>query len=328
MNHAQACKSIGKIVDRKSKIPFVGRLYAIGGAYIAFDFDMVATLPAESSESVSIDPKTGNAFVDLPSDYAEFTGPAQEMLARFADSDFFDWQGSLVDDVKAISPGISKEETRYYLNGAYFHRAAPGSDRLAIVATDGHRLYKLETQQPAAPAEEFGVIVPRKALEIIAARKGCQFWKFATDGERYAAFWQPATGFKLVTKLIDGSFPDYWRVIPRESSMRFAIAGDAAAMLATVKGFDSFSAERSKSLKITGADLAMYSPDFGERALRWPATVTGEAVQFGVNQAYIKDVLSTIGKGRACIHVHDGSSPLLITSDDSRFVSVLMPLRV
>ena len=164
---------------------------------------------------------------------------------------------------------ISTEETRYYLNGIYLHAAATGSGETALraVATDGHRLARIEMPAPRGAEAMPGVIVPRKAVGEIQ--------KLIEDGSESVGIELSPTpslrlqralgGVVLTTKLIDGTFPDYQRVIPTANDKRLTVERDDFAK--AVDRVSTISSERGRAVKLTLGDrrltLAVNNPDSG-----------------------------------------------------------------
>jgi len=147
---------------------------------------------------------------------------------------------------------ISTEETRYYLNGIYLHTLeVEGRSLLRAVATDGHRLARVDTAAPAGAAGMPGVIVPRKAVAEIQ--------KLLEDGEAEVAVELSATKIRVATeavvltsKLIDGTFPDYQRVIPGGNDKRLTV--DKGDFAASVDRVSTISSERGRAVKLSMAD--------------------------------------------------------------------------
>src|SRR5262249_51934065 len=161
---------------------------------------------------------------------------------------------------------ISTEETRYYLNGIYFHASqADGAPVLRSVSTDGHRLVRIELPQPDGAAGMPGVIVPRKtateAVKLAEATEGDITVSVSTAKIRFAA-----GQTVLVSKLIDGTFPDYQRVIPANNSSIAAF--DRAALISGVERVNTISSERGRAVKVSLATdtctLTTKSPVMGE----------------------------------------------------------------
>lgn len=223
---------------------------------------------------------------------------------------------------------ISTEETRYYLNGIFFHEV---DGKLRAVATDGHRLARVETQAPDGAAGMPGIIVPRKTvaeLEKIADIGGDAAIEVSDTKIRVTI-----GDIVLVSKLIDGTFPDYTRVIPTKNGIiAYAEAGAIKAATARVA---TISTERGRAVKMTfsadGLRMEVSSPDAGTAEdtidIEYPADA--EPVLTGLNARYVADLMANISAKRAKIAIESAGSPLIFTDEGSDDVLyVLMPMRV
>ena len=222
---------------------------------------------------------------------------------------------------------ISTEETRYYLNGIYLH-AKDG--KLRAVATDGHRLALAEQPLPAGADGLPGVIVPRKTVAEV--RKLID----GTDGDVTLAVTDAkirATSGSVVltSKLIDGTFPDYERVIPRGNEK--ALVLDNKVFASAVDRVSTISAEKSRSVKLSLADsnlsLTVNNPESGQAKEDMPVNYDADALEIGFNAKYLLDVASQIEGQDATFKLESASAPALVTdSEDEDALFVLMPLRV
>ncbi len=226
---------------------------------------------------------------------------------------------------------ISTEETRYYLNGIYFHTiAGPEGDTLRAVATDGHRLALADCPAPDGAAGMPGVIVPRKTIQELRRLLD------DSGGEVEVSVSEQKIRFAvgdaiLSSKLIDGSFPEYARVIPRQNARKLRIANKDFA--AAVDRVSTVSAERSRSVKLTldgdRVTLTVNNPDQGLATEDLPAEYASEAMEIGFNARYLKDVTEQIDGPDAQFEFADPGSPTLVRDpEDPSALYVLMPLRV
>ncbi|MBB3937900.1 DNA polymerase III subunit beta [Aureimonas phyllosphaerae] len=264
-----------------------------------------------------------------PEDFPDITG----VNAKQA-SEFEVWPGSLTAILSDVGFATSTEETRYYLNGVYLHPVeVDGVHKLAAVATDGHRLSKLVQGVEGEIAEMKGVIVHNKTLRLF---KSMAEW--CPEGERVAITCDEfkvmfsAGGFRLVSKLIDGTFPDYTRVIPGGNPNSFIVS--PAALRAAVDRVSTVSSERGRAATFgidnERLDLTVRSPDAGEAREELTIQSAGDfALEIGFNAKYVVDVLATFEAETLRFALGDAGSPALITNpaDASRLV-VLMPMRV
>jgi len=227
---------------------------------------------------------------------------------------------------------ISTEETRYYLNGIYLHVAdAEGTGgTLRAVATDGHRLAQVEQAPPDGAAGMPGVILPRKT--VLEIRKLLEEF----DGEVEISLSQTKVRFAfdsavVTSKLIDGTFPDYSRVIPTGNDR--ALTVDCAAFAEAVDRVSTISSEKSRSVKLTiEADkliLSVTSPEAGSATEELAASYSGEPMEVGFNARYLLDILDQVAGDTAELRLADSASPTIIVDpEDNSALYVLMPMRV
>ena len=226
---------------------------------------------------------------------------------------------------------ISTEETRYYLNGIFLHVT---DDDLKAAATDGHRLARFTLPRPDGAQGMPDVIVPRKAVaelrklleeasdtnvEIdLSASK----IRFTLGGEN---------GVVLTSKLIDGTFPDYSRVIPTGNDKLLKL--NPKSFFEGVDRVATIATEKTRAVKM-GLDkdrvtLSVTSPDNGTAAEEVPADYSAEGFEIGFNANYLKDILGQIDGDTVELHLADAGAPTLIRQDaSSPALYVLMPMRV
>ena len=226
---------------------------------------------------------------------------------------------------------ISTEETRYYLNGIFFHVT---DDELRAAATDGHRLARFTLKKPDGADGMPDVIVPRKCvaelrklleesldtnvlIDLSASKV-----RFTLGGEN---------GVVLTSKLIDGTFPDYSRVIPTGNDKLLRL--DPRSFYEGVDRVATIATEKTRAVKISletdKVTLSVTSPDNGTAAEELPADFKAQGFEIGFNANYLKDILSQIDGDNVELHLADAGAPTLIRKDDkSPALYVLMPMRV
>ena len=235
---------------------------------------------------------------------------------------------SLIDRTRFA---ISTEETRYYLNGIYLH-AAKGEKGpvLRAVETDGHRLALMESPLPQGAEGMPGVIVPRKTVNELR--------KLIDEAEDEIAILLSDTkirfavdGIILTSKLIDGTFPDYDRVIPdgndkfmEVSCKRFERAVDLVSTIST---------EKSRAIKLSLGEnsltLSATSPDAGSATEEMEVEYGDEELEIGFNSKYLIDITQQINGDSARFALSDAASPTIVRdSTDPSALYVLMPMRV
>jgi DNA polymerase III subunit beta len=242
--------------------------------------------------------------------------------------------GELKELIDAVRFAISTEETRYYLNGIYLHATTGPAPKLRGVATDGHRLARIELELPAGAADMPGVIVPRKCVNEV--RKLLD--EMAADAPVEISLSPAKVRFRfsadstLTSKLIDGTFPDYTRVIPTANDKLLKIDTRSLA-----EGVDRVAAiattEKTRAVKIAlGRDkvvLSVTSPENGTASEELPADYAAADIEVGFNYRYLLDILGQVGADLVDVHLADASAPTLIReSDEAKALYVLMPMRV
>jgi DNA polymerase III subunit beta len=226
---------------------------------------------------------------------------------------------------------ISTEETRYYLNGIYLHEvASPGGERLRAVATDGHRLAQAEIPRPGGAAGMPGVIVPRKTVLELS--------KLIEDlaGEVEIALSSAKIQFRfdslvLTSKLIDGTFPDYGRVIPQNNDKELIV--DKKDFEAAVDRVSTISSERGRAVKLALSSgklvLSVTNPDSGSATEELEVEYASDALDIGFNSRYLLDIAAQIEGEVAVLRLADPGSPTLVQDKDNKgALYVLMPMRV
>ncbi|RDD63088.1 DNA polymerase III subunit beta [Ferruginivarius sediminum] len=226
---------------------------------------------------------------------------------------------------------ISTEETRYYLNGIYLH-ATKGNESQVLrgVATDGHRLARFEMSLPDGAAGIPGVIIPRKTVNEL--RKLID----ETEGAIEIGLSDTKVRFKfdstlLTSKLIDGTFPDYERVIPSGNDKTMNV--DCKVFAKAVDRVSTISTEKSRAVKLSLEDgtltLSATSPENGSASEELEVNYGGERIEIGFNSRYLLDIAERIDGGEAEFSLSDSASPTIVRDvSDSSALYVLMPMRV
>jgi DNA polymerase-3 subunit beta len=226
---------------------------------------------------------------------------------------------------------ISTEETRYYLNGIYLHTVTSGkSETLRAVATDGHRLAQFEIPSPSGAHGMPGVIVPRKTVgEVQRLIDG-------SDTDVVIELSQAKIRFTigdvvLTSKLIDGTFPDYARVIPLGNDKELKV--DKNEFEHAVDRVSTVSSERGRAVKLslTGGrlTLSVTNPDSGSATEEIEVDYEADPLDIGFNSRYLLDIAAQIEGETALLKLSDPGSPTLIQDTDAKgALYVLMPMRV
>ena len=297
--------------------------------------DIIRKLPEAAKITIELDPsghfvtvKAGRSDFRLSclpvSDFPQFGGGdfPVSFVTRAADL------RALIDRTKFA---MSTEETRYYLSGIYVHAAEnEGVPVLRAVSTDGHRLARFEMPLPEGAAGMPGVIIPRKT--VLELRK---LLEEAADEIRISLSPNKVTfafdHIFLTSKLIDGTFPDYQRVIPVGNDKFVEV--DPKVFSSAIDRVSTISDGKSRAVKITlnGKTMTLSANSAESGSAKEEIEVQSEttALEIGFNARYLLDITSQVD-GEGCrMSLSDPSSPTIIqdTSDPSALY-VLMPLRV
>lgn len=224
---------------------------------------------------------------------------------------------------------ISTEETRYYLNGIYLH-APDGADTLRAVATDGHRLAQIEVPLPKGAEGMPGVIVPRKTVNEVA--------RMIEDSETEIGVELSSAKIRfnvgdivLTSKLIDGTFPDYGRVIPEGNDKLLSVANSEFA--SAVDRVSTLSSDKGRAVKLTLGDsklvLSVNNPDSGSATEELSVDYKSDDLEIGFNARYLLDISGQLESDTAEFLLADPGSPTLVRDNgDTSALYVLMPMRV
>ncbi|MGE4351470.1 MAG: DNA polymerase III subunit beta [Bdellovibrionales bacterium] len=226
---------------------------------------------------------------------------------------------------------ISAEETRYYLNGIYLHATKEGSvDVLRAVATDGHRLARVEMAAPEGAQGLKGIIIPRKTIGEI--RKLLD----ETSGGVELALSESKIRFSLeniviTSKLIDGTFPDYERVIPTGNDKILDV--NAKLFAAAVDRVATISTEKSRAVKLSLSPgqmvLTANAPEAGSATEELEVSYDSDSMDIGFNARYLMDILQQVEGEGARFTLADPSAPAVVQDvADASALYVLMPMRV
>ncbi len=300
-------------------------------------YDIVRKLPDGSQVELSLGEGDDDGQLALRSGRSRFKLPClpTEEFPVMAGGDlphqFLLPVGELRGIVDRTSFAISTEETRFYLNGIYLHHAQrDGVEVLRSVATDGHRLASVETPLPEGAANIPGVIVPRKTV--------AELRKLIEDTDLDVAVSLSETKIRfafddatLTSKLIDGTFPDYERVIPTGNDKSLEV--DCKQFAEAVDRVSAISSEKSRAIKVAlnGSTMVLSasSPEYGSATEELEVSYQGDEMEIGFNARYILDITKQIEADNAHFSLADSGSPTIMreAGDDSALY-VLMPMRV
>jgi DNA polymerase-3 subunit beta len=237
------------------------------------------------------------------------------------------------DDLKRLIDktrfAISTEETRFYLNGIYVH-VDRGAKALRAVATDGHRLARFELDLPEGSADMPGVIVPRKTIgelrRLLDDSEGAIDVSLSDTKIQFVS-----DGVELTSKLIDGTFPDYQRVIPSGNDKVLSL--DSKDFAQSVDRVSTISADKTRAVKLNLSKdkltLSVVNPDSGTATEDLGASYSAAAMEIGFNARYLLDITGQIEGKEVRFLLQDAGSPTLVEdTEDNRTLYVLMPMRV
>ncbi|MEE8309088.1 MAG: DNA polymerase III subunit beta, partial [Hyphomicrobium sp.] len=226
---------------------------------------------------------------------------------------------------------ISTEETRYYLNGIYLHTAqADKTATLRAVATDGHRLAQVELPVPKGADGMPGVIVPRKTVNELQ-----RLLEDSTATIKIVVI-QAKVRFEigtvtLTSKLIDGTFPDYGRVIPQGNDKEMKVSN--AEFIGAVDRVSTIASERGRAVKLNITPnkliLSVNNPEGGSATEEISVAYSADPLEIGFNARYLLDIAGQLEGEEACFKLADPGSPTMVRdADDESALYVLMPMRV
>ena len=226
---------------------------------------------------------------------------------------------------------ISNEETRYYLNGIYMHAIdVEGTPMMRAVATDGHRLARVEVPAPDGASGMPGIIVPRKTVAEVQrlTEAGGEDIKVEVSTSKIRFTFGDVV---VTSKLIDGTFPDYLRVIPNGNDKRLIV--DRAPFAAAVDRVSTISSERGRAVKLAVADgkltLSVTNPDSGSAVEELEVDYDSDPIDIGFNARYLLDITAQIDSDTALFKLADPGSPtLVLDKEGAAALYVLMPMRV
>ena len=225
---------------------------------------------------------------------------------------------------------ISTEETRYYLNGIFWHVADDGQPVLKAAATDGHRLARVTLPRPDGAEGMPDIIIPRKCVaelrKLLDEIDGSVGVSLSSSKIRFDM------GQALLTsKLIDGTFPDYSRVIPTGNDKILKI--DPRSFEEGVDRVSTIATEKTRAVKMAldrdKIILSVTSPENGTAAEEVPGDYAAMPFEIGFNSRYLLDILGQLDGDTIEVHLADAAAPTLIRENDkSSALYVLMPMRV
>ena len=235
-------------------------------------------------------------------------------------------QKTLKDLLNQVSFAMAVHDIRYYLNGILF--VAEGK-QLSLVATDGHRLaYASAMLDVEVPRQE--VILPRKTViemqRLLSDADGAIEMQFANNQAKFAF-----EGMEFVTKLVEGKFPDYNRVIPKNHKNRITLG--RLPLLATLQRTAILTSDKFKGVRLNiepgTLRVASNNAEQEEAVDEIDIDYAGDSIEIGFNVTYLIDALSNMDQEMVKLELSDGNSSALFTiPDNATFKYVVMPMRI
>lgn len=291
--------------------------------------DILRTMPSDQTVSLESNQnklilKGGKSRFTLQSLPAEDFPLVQE-AANFGPS-FSVPQKTLKELLHQVSFAMAVHDIRYYLNGILF--VAEGK-QLSLVATDGHRLaFSSATLDVEVPRQE--VILPRKTVlemqRLLSDKEGAIEMQFAGNQAKFTF-----DGMELVTKLVEGKFPDYNRVIPKNH--KNTITMGRTALLATLQRTAILTSEKFKGVRLNLEPgvlrVASSNAEQEEAVDELEIDYNGDAIEIGFNVTYLIDALTNMDQDMVQVDLADSNSSALITiPENTTFKYVVMPMRI
>jgi DNA polymerase-3 subunit beta len=373
LERAALLKSLGhvhRVVERRTTIPILSNvlLRAEGGSILlkATDLDLemteklvadvvqkgAVTLPAHILyDIVRKLPDGSQVTLEAAGEQGQLllrSGRARFQLQSLPESDFPDLASGDIGHSFSLAGAdlerlidktqfaISNEETRYYLNGIFLHTIeAGGQTVLRAVATDGHRLARVEMPAPEGSAGMPGVIIRRKAVaevqKLVEDLGGEVRLEISSTKARFTFGGATEGQVVLTSKLIDGTFPDYVRVIPTGNDKTLVVDRDLFAK--AVDRVSTISSERGRAVKLSVGDgklvLSVTNPDSGSAVEEIDGEYEAAPLDIGFNARYLLDIMTQLDGDAAIFKFADPGSPTLVQDKEgAAALYVLMPMRV
>jgi DNA polymerase-3 subunit beta len=366
IERATLLKSLGhvqSVVERRNTIPILSNVLIEASADGAIRL-MATDLDLQINESVPAQVETPGATTvsahtlfdivrKLPEGSQVLLSAADGKMAVNAGRARFNLQTLPRDDFPVIAEGelptrfelpaatlkeiidktrfaISTEETRYYLNGIFWHVTDDALPLLKAAATDGHRLARVTVARPDGAAGMPDIIIPRKCIgelrKLLDEIEGSVAISLSASKIRFGL----GTAV-LTSKLIDGTFPDYSRVIPTAKDKILKI--DPHSFMEGVDRVATIASEKTRAVKMAletdKITLSVTSPENGTAAEEVPGEYRADSFDIGFNARYLMDILAQIGGDSVEVHLADAAAPTLIRENDkASALYVLMPMRV
>ncbi|MCB1308173.1 MAG: DNA polymerase III subunit beta [Leptospiraceae bacterium] len=230
--------------------------------------------------------------------------------------------------IRKTSYSMAEEDARYVFNGLYIINE---DKKVSVVATDGRRLSRITREFPESLPFKDGIILPNKAVrEMLKVLDSGEEGRIAFESKDRRVYFRLGN-VDLITKLIDGQYPDYEQVIPGKLEQKIVV--DRTALENSLRQVAVMAAEPSRQVRVTfGSNqltISAATPDVGEAQDTVPTDYNGDDVTIAFNSNYLLDVLKVLNIERVSIGFSSSSAPVvLLDPDDNEFIAVIMPMKM
>jgi DNA polymerase III subunit beta len=297
--------------------------------------DIVRELP-EASVDLEIDESHKMILVCQKSNFKVHGLPKDDfpILPEVKKDKVFKVKGSTLQEmIRKTIFAVSTDETRYVLNGVYFQVEG---GKMKMVATDGHRLAFIQKKIEGKSDEKCSVIIPTKTLNelskvITDVGKGKEDEVLVDIMATETQVKFSVGGVEIVSRLIEGQFPNYEQVIPKDSDKK--VEASTADLSAATRRVAILTSEKSNSIKFQARpgklSISSKTPDMGEAKEEIDVSYKGEEIGIAYNAKYVLDVLKNVGTDTVSLELTQPLSPgVLRPKGDGDYLCVIMPLRV
>ncbi|MBL6785068.1 MAG: DNA polymerase III subunit beta [Rickettsiales bacterium] len=303
-------------------------------------YDIVKKLPDSCDVVMQYEPQDSSQKLTVKAQKSKFTLPVlpasdyPEIDIQNVSHSFNLNRKDLVKLLDKARFAISTEETRYYLNGIYLHQANANDNRkvLRAVATDGHRLASIQTNLPEGATDMPSIIIPRKTVmeirKVLEEEQNDLEIKIDLSESKIQVSY---SDFTLISKLIDGSFPDYERVIPQNNTK--VLTTELKPLNQAIDRVATITSDKSKSIKFhldsNKITISANDIDNGFAKEELDTEYNDSSVEAGFNSKYLLEMTSVIDGNQIRMYFADSSSPALVEDvEDQDSLYVIMPMRV
>jgi len=301
-------------------------------------YEIVKRLPNGSDLHATLDEVSSSLILKCGRSKFNLTTMKTDDFPMIADSDldtkFVLSATELIRMIDKTKFAISNEETRYYLNGIFFHKAQKNSiEILRAVATDGHRLAQYDIPLPQGAEDMTGLIIPKKTIlelrRVLDDANG-DINISLNDNKIKFSF----NELTIISKVIDGTFPDYTKVIPKNNNKVFATnSNELKSAIDRVSAVSISEEIKSKAIKLLIESnkllLSVESLSRGSANEEVDINYNEERVEIGFNSRYLVDICNEIDGDEVIVHILDSISPaIILDKSDENLFFVLMPMRI